>query len=90
MKLKPDFYKYVRIGDEFRFAGGIDAQHKALANGEKATSAGSIFVFGDEEAVCWKWAGMYSDSLNVSSAPDDEERLTSLLGVPQKKDPSES
>jgi hypothetical protein len=90
MKLKPDFYKYVRIGDEFRFAGGLDAMHKVLANGEKATSAGSIFVMGDEEAVCWKWASQYSDSLDVGSADDDEARLTKLLGVPRKKDFSEA
>ena len=90
MKLKPNFYKYVRIGDEFRFAGGLDAMHKALANGEKATSAGSIFVFGDEEAVYWKWASQYSDSLDVGSADDDEERLTKLLGIPRRKEDCEA
>jgi hypothetical protein len=89
MKLKPEFYKYVRVGDEFRFDSGMDASHKALTKGEKATSAGSIFVFGDEEAVYWKWASQYSDSLGVSSADDDEERLTKLLGIPRRKDASE-
>jgi hypothetical protein len=89
MKLKPEYYKYVRVGDEFRFDSGMDASHKALAKGEKATSAGSIFVMGDEEAVCWKWESQYSDSLDVGSADDDEARLTKLLGITRKKDASE-
>jgi hypothetical protein len=89
MKLKPGYYKYVRVGDEFRFACGMDASHKVLAKDDKVASAGSIFVFGYEDAEYWKWANRYSESLNVSAADDDEERLTNLLGISRKKDKSE-
>jgi hypothetical protein len=76
-------YKFVRIGDEYRFVK-IDwhcASHRHMVGEtEVADSAGSIRVYGDS----WSVADLFSMSLNVGMSSCDDDRITALLGRPRR------
>lgn len=73
-------YRYVKIGNEFRFSDYADLHspdHKAIAKGEPVSSAGFVKVRNGKVSV-----GGYSMSLQLSPAANDEMELAALLNLP--------
>jgi len=76
------YFKYVRIGDEFRFsvvtAGGLT--HIELQGPDKASGAGFLAAGAN---------GMFIDgnssTLKIGPGQGDEELLSELLGLPIKE-----
>lgn len=69
-------FKYVRIGDEFRF-GILEENHVDLQSNNKATGAGFL-------STCPRGIRLhgYSSTLNMGVGPGDEEFLSKLLNLP--------
>lgn len=81
MSMKPGAYKYVKVNDEYRFAG-IFAEHSSLIKeGESAQSAGTI---GIHEAGHWRYLDRWSMSLKIGSQDSDIEALAALIGLPMR------
>lgn len=75
------YFRYVRVGDEFRFSdaasGGL--AHIDLQGSDTASGAGFLKTYPD---------GMFieghSSALCMGSGPGDEKLLSELLGLPIK------
>jgi len=75
---KPGIYKYVRVGDEFRFADPMMYQHSELVKeGEEPISAGSIAVHDDH----FYFSGYGSMTLNLGWKEEDQGLMEKTLGV---------
>lgn len=72
------YFRYVRVGDEFRFADiESNLAHCKLCGNDIATGAGFIRVHSD-----WMLVEGRSMTLDIGPGPDDEEKLSELLGLP--------
>ena len=70
-------FKYVRVGNEFRFTD-IMSEHKSLVkDGEKAFSGAMLRIKFNAIRVT-----DYSMSLNIGPSIDDEELLSKLFDMP--------
>lgn len=73
------YVKYVRIGDTYQFA--LDAEwctpkhSQMVQNGETAKSAGGFKLYRDR----LEWETLYSTTLHIGVAQDDEDNLTKLF-----------
>jgi hypothetical protein len=79
---KIGLFKYVRIGNDYRFSDATDRyglDHKMLSGGQLASSAGILHIYPN---------GLYVDghsmTLNMGPAADDEDNLSKLFGLPIK------
>lgn len=79
--------KFVRIGDEYRFADEFSEvsycpTHAAIAGDDRdrVVSAGTIKVY--EDSI---WIGGYSETLNSFPIDSDHDLLTQLFGLPEKE-----
>jgi hypothetical protein len=80
---KEGLYKFVKVNDKYRFVGGTFGSHSELVDdGEKATSAGSIWI----SQKYWKLCTNYSSTLKVRCAFDEVEHLGKLFSVPFEPD----
>ena len=76
-------YKFVKVNGEYRFIGGTFGYHVELVqDGEKATSAGSIWI----SEKYWKLCTNYSTTLKVHCAFDETDHLAKLFTIPFKPD----
>jgi hypothetical protein len=75
------YFKYVRVGDEFRFMEGvvIGLTHSGLQGTDTASGAGWLKTYPDGMFI-----EGYSLTLNMGPGPGDEELLSELLGLPIK------
>jgi len=73
------YVKYVRVGNDYRFAIQADwfsPEHRDLVKSDETpTSAGIFKLYRDR----FEWESGWSMSLQVGSAPDDEDNLKKLF-----------
>lgn len=75
MKYKFDNFKFVRVGEEYRFSSTYDDHYLMVGKGEKPTSAGFFFIDGDVLEVPKDG----SSTLSLKPAKDDEENIKKLI-----------
>ncbi len=80
------YVKYVRVGDEYRFALDADwstpNHSQMIKKGEKPTSAGNFKLYSPKYGMGrFEWENHWSTTLNIGSAPDDEANLIFITPV---------
>jgi hypothetical protein len=75
-----NIYKFVRVNSVFRFCelAIYGLQHRDMVkDGEKATAAGSFFVYREQKDRPneWKMSSPYSQTLNLGCSAQDETDL---------------
>ena len=79
---KGDLFKYIRVGDEFRFCMVVEGEEHSemLKPGEKADSGGAIITTKD----CFAFLYYGSDSCDCDTDPDDLRLLEEKLELEYK------
>lgn len=80
-------FKFVRVAGEYRLSrlGGELYHSDLVKKGEKAESAGNIWIDVEHVGI----SRYVSTSLGLGPAPDDNDRIPALLGLPLGPFPGE-
>ncbi len=73
-------WKFVRLGDEYRFCDNMDQHRDLVGPGEKADAAGTFFTFKGNYVRLEGW----SHGLQLGYGDREKEDLARMIGLPVK------